>query len=68
MHCQIPQLIDDPRLVEDRIAGGGLEGRFMDEGAQIVLIGKLEGTIPAGGVRRGEWWPFPRRYVRVRGL
>jgi hypothetical protein len=46
VHRQIPQLIDDPCLVEDSMADGSFEGRLMDESAQVVLVGKLEGTIP----------------------
>ena len=38
----IPQAGDDPGLAEERLAGQALEGRLVNEGAQVILIGEFQ--------------------------
>ncbi len=41
----VAKLFDDFRFIEDCLADGLTEGGFVDEGAQVVLIGELQCAV-----------------------
>jgi hypothetical protein len=45
MHSLVAEPGDDPRLAEDHLPDQRLEGRLVDQRAQVVLVGELQGGI-----------------------
>jgi hypothetical protein len=41
----VAELVDDPRLAEHRLPHRRLEGRLVDERAQVVLIGQMQRAV-----------------------
>ena len=52
---QIAEVFDDPRLVEDRIAHGLPERRFVNQGTQVVLIRQAQSAVVLVEPRHGEF-------------
>ena len=47
MDREVAEFLDDPRLGEHRIPRRRLERRLMQQGAEMVLVGELEGRVAA---------------------
>src|SRR5882672_9255653 len=56
----VAQGVDQPGLAEDRIARCVLQGRFVDQGAEVVLVGAVEGAVVPEGPVEGQLEGPPR--------
>jgi len=55
VYSQVAQVLDEARFGEKRFAHGGLEAGFVDEGAQVVLVGAAQAVVMDIHPRHGQF-------------